>query len=210
MLLGYQWNSKYYSLISGSLSYDLKGQQNSSLSNFKINSGSKYLKSTSADAQYYGYVVLPTNNDAKNISTFNGGLGIGHSYTSHFINSLLPFDLKISFDLQKNFHEYNIATDNYENNEYNLSTSPGFALKFTDNLSLSLSGSYLIVRSYLGNIKQKFDTDLSSTYKVTKSISCSFGIANRGDLYKANGTDTNLSFINDQNNFLHAGLIWQI
>lgn len=149
--------------------------------------------------------ILPTNRDSQLIDRLQGAVGIGTSLSYNNKNKTLPFSFSGSLALQRNFHEYDLNADGIKNNAYGLTQGLSLDLSLTENLSLGIAGNYRTAINYDDKAKYAFDTTIDLSFAFNDNTGISTGVTNGGSALKANGIDSNMSFVDEKSSEVYLG-----
>lgn len=150
--------------------------------------------------------ILPTNRDSQLIDRLQAAMAIGTSLSYNNKNTILPFTLMGLLSIQRNFHEYDINADGAKNNAYGITQGLALNLELTDKMGLSIAGNYKTAINYDNNSKYGFDTSIDLSYSLTENFGLSAGVSNGGSALKANGIDSNISFIDKKSSELNIAM----
>lgn len=151
-------------------------------------------------------VILPTNRESQLVDRLRLGTTLGTRLTLTKENVVLPFTLIGTVTVQRNFHEFETNANGSENNRYGLTEALSLDLNFTDEITLSTAGNYKTALSYDGTKKYSFETSMDLGYAITKAFNVSVGISNGGSALKANGVDSNISFLDKKSSELNIAM----
>ncbi|MBY0471210.1 hypothetical protein K2X30_08595 [bacterium] len=149
-------------------------------------------------------MILPVSRDSAVRRTMLVGLKLSPRLSMDLKRSQAPAALKnltAFYELSPSFfsHEFQSTVDGRPNTRFALSHilnleyslgETGFSLSWTPTLSTSWT--------YNGVARSRFTMDEAIGYSLNQQLSLAAGISTSGDYLAANGTDTNLSFL-DQN-----------
>jgi hypothetical protein len=192
-----------------SLSQQNNLQQDTTLANTNLSMASKPFDAffeTPWQASYGVSLTLPTDQEQKRSTRYNGSFGLRGSLTRSLSLLNLPIDILYSLSGSKNFHEYDLNAEGRPLTEYSLKNRLGLDLSFTEKFSLSLLFDYINGLTYRQHAREKFATNLEIGYQLSKKISASLGIATDGSAKKANDFDSNISVFNANTSIVHSGV----
>lgn len=150
--------------------------------------------------------IAPTNRDSQLTDRLQGAVALRTSLTYANKNPVLPFTIVGLLAGQRNFHEYDMNADGAKNNQYGITQGLSLDLSFTDNLSLSFAGNYRTAINYEGTQKYAFDTSIDLSYSITDNFGLSTGISNGGSALRANGIDSNISFLDKKSSAVNIAM----
>ncbi|AZZ37636.1 hypothetical protein CIK05_12805 [Bdellovibrio sp. qaytius] len=150
--------------------------------------------------------ILPTNRESQLTDRLKGAVGVGTSLSYNNKNATLPFTLAGSLSAQRNFHEYDFNADGARNNQYGIIQGLTLDLEFTDSVTLSIAGNYRTAINYDNNSKYAYDTSIDLGYSLTENFGLSAGVSNGGNALKANGIDSNISFVDSKSSELNVAM----
>jgi hypothetical protein len=115
------------------------------------------------------------------------------------------FSGSVSVSAGRNFHAYEEDINGSVLNQYssNQTLSLGYGY---DKFSISLDYINRTRWTYQGNIKSAFELDEELGYDINKTFNVAVGHSNTGSTLKANGTDSNIDFYNENSSVVYASL----
>ncbi len=178
------------------------GAQDTTLSNTLLVLGyAGYKFSRDTQLAHSLRVALPTNEEQKKTDRFRGAFGFRNQISTKFGG--LDFIYKLT--LSKNVHEFTRNADGVENIEYTLSHLIEPTYNFNDYFSIGYVASIRQSKTYSGSDRNMMSSDFDLYFNMNKNLQINFGISTDGSMYKANGTDSNVEFYNDNKSILKAG-----
>ncbi len=138
--------------------------------------------------------ILPTNTQNRQTERLKGGASLSASISN------ISGNLNSAYTLiaQRNFHEFTVNADGAPNVEQTLAHDLTLEYAFNDSWSVSAEGIYKQGWTYKNFQRQTFSTGADLSFSFNKELSFSVGVANQGNAFKANGTESNIS-VYDQN-----------
>lgn len=203
--VSYRISEKYSTRAQIGYSQDLVDYENDDFSNLSFNfsrapvSVGKYLKG--------GYLLglgLPTSRDASKFQSLQASLSGGVSGAINPDLLVTGFSISGSAVFVRNFHQYATRADGPVNTEYAANQSLSFAYNFSSGVYISASFAYVSVFSYQNVMRNSFEISQDIGYQVHDHLSLSVGHTNGGSALKANGTDSNIQIMNENDSIVYA------
>ena len=184
---------------------NLYGVKNSELQNttfsLTITPGatSRLLKSASLLA------LLPTNEQARTQESLQGGAGL--SLKAGVSPDLFKKNLSIGYKISalKYFHQYEESSNYTANVSYRIRHSASVGYSLSDRLSFELSGLYRTGWTYQNALRTDFETAESLLFEIGPTSTIYASHSTSGNALGANGTDSNISFFDAQNDTWSLG-----
>lgn len=190
----YRFESGLKARASLTLDKDLKNDREQSLRDPSLSLTSKLPRlgkyiSTSAKAA----LKVPLSESSRKTTGLNTALSLSstlvYDATKHLLKKLTLIYIP---SVRLNFHKYKFATTGASNTQYTLANTLVAAYGISDELSLSIVGSYYRNTTYLGNYNDGFSFDQSLSYTLAKGFSASVGHAIGGSALAVNGKESNI------------------
>ncbi|UOF01097.1 hypothetical protein [Bdellovibrio reynosensis] len=203
--VSYRISENYSTRAQIGYSQDLIDYENDDVSNLSFNfsraavSVGKYLKG--------GYLLglgLPTSRDASKFQSLQASVSGGVTAAINPDLLLTGFSISGSAIFVRNFHQYITRADGPVNTEYAANQSLSFAYNFSSGVYISASFAYVSVFSYQNVMRNSFEISQDIGYQVHDHLSLSVGHTNGGSALKANGTDSNIQILNENDSTVYA------
>lgn len=205
--LNYKISDKYATRAQIGYSQDLVDYENDDFSNLVINffrTPSKF--GNTFVAGYLLGLTLPTSKDASKAQSLQAGISAG--LTAGINPEVLIKGLSISGAavFARSFHRYETRLDGPVNIEYAANQSLSVGYDFASGISLSASFSYLSAWSYQGVMKNSFEINEEIGYQLHEHLAIAIGHTNGGSPLRANGTDSAIEVLNENESIVYASL----
>lgn len=151
-------------------------------------------------------VVLPTNRQAQDQTSFQGaaGLSTGLTFSNLWLDSTLGY--KLSF--LRNSHEFDRSADDAANIREALSQTVDLSLPVFGDFSLEGVFIYTQGLTYQNDTRHKFATGVDLVWSATRALSLSVGTSNAGEALKPNGYQSNIEFFDEKTSVVSFGLTY--
>ncbi|QDK38923.1 hypothetical protein [Bdellovibrio sp. NC01] len=150
--------------------------------------------------------VAPTSKDSHTRQNLQGATS-GSLTAMINPDRLIPgLQIVSAISLRKNFHQYDTALDGTVNTAYSSNQSLSISYDFASGVSLSGEFIHKNGLTYQNNIKESFEHSEEIGYSFTDAISAAIGHTNSGSALKANGQDSNIALLDDNNSLIYASL----
>jgi hypothetical protein len=138
------------------------------------------------------------------VQNLEGGVRAGASFS---LNPVINPNLVLAFSLSggQNFHQYDTDINGNVLNKYVLSQTAVAGYNI-GNFSLSGIFTHINAWSYQGTLKEAFEHYEELGYSVNNNFALAVGHTNSGSVLKANGTDSNIAFINENTSMVYGSL----
>lgn len=193
--------------ISLAGSQDLIDSERSGIADISMSMGLLSAKlGNVADSGFTGVAIIPTSKDSLVRQEMQGALGLVYGLQ---LNPDLLFSknlgLSASVSATALFHKYETAVDGSVNNKY--SSKQTIAASYSlSKLSMEISFIHRNAWSYFGSLKEAFVHAEELGYQFNKQFAMSLGHTLEGSIFKANGVDSNIKFIDDNNSIVYGAL----
>lgn len=198
-------NKDYGLSVSGGYSQDLNdstsndfGDTSLSLTKSPINLGSYVQMSNSVS------FIAPTSKMSHTVQNSEGAARLGANFS---MNPVLNPNLVLAVSLSggQNFQQYDTDINGNVLNKYVLSQTfvAGYNI---GNFSLSGIFTHINAWSYQSNMKEAFEHYEELGYGVNNNFALAVGHTNSGSVLKANGSDSNIAFINENTSMVYGSL----
>jgi hypothetical protein len=173
------------------------------LSNTQLNLGIKGPKFTDKlESSFLVRGVAPTSEESQKRDRYQGGAGLGA--TLAWTNKVVL--LAYSAIGSRNFHEYNINAEGSPNIQYSFNQELKFGVEFIPKWSFSSSYIYKNGWTYRDFARQTYAYSAEIGYDITKSWNVAVGTELNADVFKPNGTDSNLKFYDENTSTVYVGV----
>lgn len=146
--------------------------------------------------------VAPTNEKTRKEDSYQGGAGLSGSLI--FKKGITT--LKYTMAGARSFHQFTVNAESSPNIQYALTQSLGLELELTKGLSLTTSGSYKQGWTYRNFSRQTYGYTAGLGYEFMKSWIIGASVGTEGNAMKANGTDSNIRFYNENTSVVKASV----
>ena len=119
------------------------------------------------------------------------------------IEHLVP---SYTFSLSKSFHQYSTSVTGKPRKEYNLKNRFDLTYFISEVLDIGASYTHATAWTYQGTRSNAFSLGQYLSYKVNRDLYWSVGHENGGNTLRANGQDSNISFINPDASSIYTSL----
>lgn len=150
-------------------------------------------------------VTAPTSKDSGTRQNMTGALT--GSLKFGFAEGVLAegFSLGAGLSLTRIFHDYDTAIDGKVNTQWSSSQSLSAGYKIGD-FSISASFAHKNGLSYQDQLRENFEHSEEIAWQGHKNVSFAIGHALSGSALKANGVDSNLSLMNENNSMVYGSI----
>lgn len=193
--------------VSVAGSQDLIDPERSGIADISISMG---LLSTSLgkhlNTSLSGSVVVPTSKDSLVRQEMQGAIGL--SYMIQVSPDVLfskNLGLVASVSATGLFHKYETAVDGSVNNKYSSRQMLGVSYQL-GTVSFEVNLIHRNAWSYFGNLKEAYAHSEELGWQMNKQFSLALGHTLEGSVYKANGLDSNVKLIDDNNSIVYGAL----
>lgn len=160
--------------------------------------------STNTTGSLGATVLLPASKASRILNNLQAGIRLsGTIYNKP--GTLGGLILGASLSLGQNLHQYETSLAGDVLNQY-VSNQVIFAEYSSGRLSLSTQFVHRNALSYQGSLSEAFDSTQEAKFGITPAVEVSVGHTNSGDIFKANGRDSNVSLINENSSMVFATL----
>lgn len=198
--------SKDYTLrLDGSYSQDPKRPQNDDFNDTSL--GLVRAPFELGKLIKLGYKVGAVAPTSKKSSTLQNMQGAATAGLTVMINPdrLIPGLAVVSgLSLRRNFHQYDTAMNGEVNTQYSSSQSLSVGYDWAYGISTTVEFVHKNGLTYQNNIKESFEHTEEIGYEINKTISVAVGHTNSGNALKPNGTDSNVSLIDENSSLVYA------
>ena len=136
------------------------------------------------------------------------GLDFSTAPAKNIKDSPSAWSFGISASLGQNFHQYDTGTGGGILNKNSFSQSAYLGYEISD-FAFSGSISNCFRYPYRGEVRQSFVASESVNYKISSMWSVSLTHSNSGNVFKPNGSDSNVAFVDEDNSILSLGTAFQ-
>ena len=177
--------------------------ENTEMSNTRIrfsHATAKLTDQISWSNRFDGFIPTNRKDQLTNRLITATGIGTSLKYAGDITTATLALGLR------RNYHEFDYSITGEPLNEYSVAQALVLDFNMTEELSLSIEGTYIMARTYQNAERYNFETGISLGYQITKNFSAAVGLSNGGNALKANGVDSNIEFLNEKSSELSAGI----
>ena len=157
-------------------------------------------------------VIVPTNETSRDVNTLRGGLALSTALKSDLKAIHLKYvEFKYTLSGSLYFHKYTSNIDGVPNNQKKLGNTFLFTYSPFEKTAFSYEFSVAQKWTYFGRTDgPTYGNTLSVAQTLSKNTEFDFGITNKGNVYKANGIDNNLSVYDSSTATVFAEFIFQL
>lgn len=148
--------------------------------------------------------VAPTSKDSSKRQNSMGTMTTGLNFSVNPKALIAGLNILGSLSLSKNFHQYETDINGKVLNQYSSSQSLSVAYNWSMGLSASANFVHRNGLTYQNNIRESFEISEEIGYDITKAISVAVGHSNSGNALKANGTDSNVQFMDENSSIVYT------
>jgi len=157
-------------------------------------------------------VTLPTNETSRDVNTLRAGLTLSTALKSDLKSIHLKYvEFKYTLSGSLYFHKYTSSIDGVPNNQKRLGNTFLFTYSPFEKTAFSYEFSVAQKWTYFGRTDgPSYGNTLSVAQTLSKNTELDIGISNRGNVYKANGIDNNLSIYDSATATVFVEFIFQL
>lgn len=199
----YQFNNSWSGAMLATVSQEQYGPRNSSLSDTSVSISYKgYAFNENFNLTHGVAVVLPTDEQNRKSTKYFGSTALVNGLVFNF--SRLQGAYLLS--LNKNYHEYKFNADGDPNISYSIRNRIKFALVLFSKLNFNFDGSVRNGYTYNNFSRTTYENSFGLEGLVTENLSVYVNIENKGNAFKANGTDSNITYYDELKSKLAGGV----
>ena len=205
-LFSYKIN-KTYSLVSAvSYSQDLKTPESSDFGDLPVTlAHSPWIISKTFSLSQSATLLLPASKDSSKRVGMQFGIGTGISLSVNDGILIPGLSIKSGLSLSRLFDKYETALDGRVNTEYSAKQTISSTYSYKK-FSASIEFVHKNALSYQGSLKEGFEHTEELGYSMNDQISFALGHTLAGSALKANGSDSNVSLINDNDSKVYGAI----
>jgi hypothetical protein len=158
------------------------------------------------DLKFSGFLVLPTEEDARLKATLRGGAGLTAGIAHRFAILGKASTFSYTASAVKNVHEYTRTNARVANLSHRLRNLVNLDVAMTKKITLSAGGYYQVGQTYDNVVKEIFVADQSVAYALNEQYSVELSHSNDGGVFEANGRDWNAELYDSRNSEIGVSL----
>lgn len=203
--LNLKLTNNYSVRVQGGYSQDLKDSENNDFSNTTISlRRSPFDLNNIFKSTYRIGMIAPTSKDAYKRQNLLTGVTVGTDLIINPDRLISGFEIMGSINLTRNIHQYETALDGAVNTQYSSSQVVSMSYSFESGISISADFTHLNTWSYQNVMRDSFDFSQELGYEINPTFSIAAGHSNSGSSLKPNGTDSNVSLMDENSSIIYA------
>lgn len=204
----YRFNNGVRASLSTLIYKEENSVGNSGWDNTSIVLNRSFLLNKNFSSNIGSGVVLPTDQNLRDSTTYQGAVRINGSITR--LNILNGSSLTYGIFLSRNFHELEQNSAGAFNIRESATQNINYAQPLTDKVALITSFSYIYSVNYADTSRTKFYVGMDLNWQIRSDLGVYIGTSNEGNALKPNGSDSNIEFYNDNSSIVKVGLNYVI
>ncbi len=151
-------------------------------------------------------ILLPTNTEARDTTSFYGGVGIGQALAFKMSKIGLPATLTYGSSIRRNIHEYTNTSSGSSNTAYSITNYLRGDLEISEKFSFTAKGTLLSGLTYNDSWRSRFEILEEVGYSINDTVSVALGHANTEATLKSDMTSSNVEFFNNNTSSIYLDL----